>query len=165
MKRYTYTYGPIWRTAALSALIPFTIRILIDFSYEGLLDALQSALVFILVLPPYVHYWELTTWMELGMHELILHRRIGRDRKLAYVDINRATVRQTEGQLGRDALELKLAMHDDIVTIPITYLEDRDAFVRSLRHRVEEGNSRLLFQDAQGEFLPSLTALVRKNLA
>jgi hypothetical protein len=159
MTRYPYSFAPIYRTVAISATVPFVFRLALDFSYAGLAEALQSALLFVVLMPLYLYHWELLTELELGKDALILRRRISENHQFAYRDIHRLTVRRSEGTFGWPEWEVKIAHSGGHFGLPITYLEDREGFIRRLRAATESAGSKFLYQGEGGQFLPSLEAL------
>ena len=163
MQAYTYQYARIFRHTALLALLPFAINLFRDFSWTGLEDAAGSALLAIVFLPLFLYYRQLTTSYILDADRLLVRNRLGRDRSYAYADLHRVMLRQDESMGWWDDYEIRLTVSEEEIVLPITYLSDREQFLRRLQLRVEGAGKRLLFQDEAGKFHPSLQELERQE--
>ena len=163
VQAYTYQYTRIFRHTALLAILPFAIGLFRDFSWTGLEDAVGSALIAIVFLPLFLYYRQLMTSYVLDADRLLVRKRLGKNRSYAYADLHRVMLRQNESLGWWDEYEIRLALPEEKVVLPVTYLNDREQFLRRLQLRVEGAGKRLLFQDEAGKFHPSLQELERQE--
>ena len=158
--QYTYGYSLALRSTALFLLTVFTGRTVLNgFVFADLSETVIFGLALGAVFYLINYGRTLNVSVTVAEDGLRIHRHIGGDRYLPYTRITRLLVQRMKHVLGGSRLYLTIFTPDGNQAIELAGLVDYADLLRELEQRTAAGKTPALYQDDDGELLPSLREL------